>query len=298
MERRDFLVGGLAAAGWASFVSGATSRTPQRPLRVGMIGTTHSHAAGKLEAVRRQVDWFDLVGVVEPDADRCKSLERRRAYAGVRWLTERELLATPGLDAVLVETAIRDFVPTALRCAAAERHIHLEKPAGPSLPTFQRLLDQRRRRELVLQMGDMFRYNPSFALCFQAARDDWLGRIFEVHGVIGKVIDSQKRQAWAEFPGGAMFELGCHLLDAALIVLGKPDAVHPFMKKTRSELDRLADNTLADLEYPRATTTLRRACIDDNGQARRQLVVCVDNGPFVIRPLETHQLELTVERPP
>jgi predicted dehydrogenase len=140
----------------------------------------------------------------------------------------------------------------------------------------------------------MFRYNPAFQLLFRVARQGWLGRIFEVHGVISKTVGNQTRRELAEYPGGTMFELGCHLIDALVCLLGKPDHVSPFVRRTRGPEDNLADNQLAVFEYPLATATIRSALIEVDGFRRRQFVVCGDEGTVDIRPLEPPRLTLTL----
>ena len=59
--------------------------------------------------------------------------------------------------------------------------------------------------------------------------------------------------------GGGFFELACHILDAAMYVLGsKPDKAQGFNLRTqKSSGDSFADNQLVVLRYPRATATLR-----------------------------------------
>ncbi len=41
-------------------------------------------------------------------------------------------------------------------------------------------------------MGYMFRHNPAFKFCFQAAQNGWLGDVFEIHGVISKAIGAEQ----------------------------------------------------------------------------------------------------------
>ena len=62
-------------------------------------------------------------------------------------------------------------------------------------------------------------------------------------GWIWEVFSGQARKDDAEFAGGAMSELGCHLIDAAVAILGRPQQVHSFLQRTAD--DGLADNTLA-----------------------------------------------------
>ena len=253
-------------------------------IRIGQIGTKHGHARGKLATMQKMKDHFEIVGVVEPDNEQKLRVRNEAEYRDVRWMTEPELLATPGLQAVAIETDVKQLVPTAKRCVDAGLHIHLDKPAGESLGPFRDVLDTAARQNRIVQMGYMFRYNPAFQFAFNAARRGWLGNIFEVHGVISKMINDDDRRALSPYAGGSMFELGCHLIDALHVVMGRPDKVTAFPRQTRP--DNLRDNCLAVFEYPKATATIRSALVEVDGFKRRQFVVCGDEGTMDIRPLE------------
>jgi predicted dehydrogenase len=129
---------------------------------------------------------------------------------------------------------------------------------------------------------------------FQAARAGWLGELFEVHAVMSKTIDSASRQQLAQYRGGSMFELGCHMIDALVALLGKPDRVTAYVRRTRANQDDLADNQIAVFEYPRATATVRSALVEVDGFRRRQFVVCGDRGTIEIMPIEPPRLLLTL----
>jgi predicted dehydrogenase len=302
LGRRTFLrtAGQLAATELvaARLVSSAGAQGSSVPgkIKIGQIGTAHAHASGKMAALKKLRDDYEIVAVVEPDPDRQRRAKDQGAYRGLAWMTEEQLLNTPGLRAVAVETEVAELVPTALRCAAAGMHVHLDKPAGTSLAAFQRLLDEAGRRGRTVQMGYMFRHNPAFRFCFQAVREGWLGEVFEVDGVISKTVNAQQRRELARYPG-SMFELGCHLIDALVQVLGKPARVSSFSRRTRPEQDDLADNQLAVFEYAKATATIRSTLLEVEGQQRRQFVVCGEHGTVVIRPLEPPRLLLALDRP-
>ena len=82
----------------------------------------------------------------------------------------RSTLETPGLRAVLVETRVPDLLDNAEACVAAGMHVHIDKPAGESLPQFRRILDAAAREKLLVQMGYMFRYNPAVVLPASSSR--------------------------------------------------------------------------------------------------------------------------------
>lgn len=201
MQRREFLAASVASSMAAPALL-AAEHSPGR-IRIGQIGAGHGHAAGKLSALRKLTDRFDVVGVVEPNAEQRARVENTSAYAGLRWITEEELLATPGLKAVAVETEVRDLVPTAARCVAAGMHVHLDKPAGESLTRFRELLDAAKEKGVIVQMGYMFRSNPAFQFLYRAVREGWLGSVFEVHAVMSKQLGPEERKELAVYPGGS-----------------------------------------------------------------------------------------------
>ncbi len=225
MRRRDFLMqcgGGVLAGMTLPAVTGAEEPAGKR-IKVGQIGVGHAHA-GKLAVYRASPD-YEVVGVAETDGALRSQAEQAAPFRGLKWLTREQLLGTPGLQAVLVETRVRDLLDNAEACVSAGLHVHLDKPAGESLPRLRRILDRAARKKLLVQMGYMYRYNPAVVLLREFLRRGWLGEVFEVHAVMSKVVEPAERRRLAEYRGGMMFELGCHVLDLVVAVLGKPAEV-------------------------------------------------------------------------
>ena len=283
-RRRDFLqqCGGACVVGLAPAI--AAAQKPPGRIKIGQIGVGHGHAS-KLSVFRQSGD-YEVVGIVEQDEELRQRAEKQAVYKGLKWLTQEQLLGTPGLQAVLVETRVGDLLGTAEACVAAGKHIHLDKPAGESLPQFRRILDAAAKQKLLVQMGYMYRYNPAVVLLREFLKKGWLGDVFEVHAVMSKVVAPDERKRLAAFSGGMMFELGCHILDLVIGVLGKPKEVAGFNQHASSVDDKLLDNMLAVLTYPRATATLKSSAMEVEGFERRHLVVCGSEGTFQIQPLD------------
>ena len=252
-------------------------------IKIGQIGIGHEHASGKMATFRQLSEFYDVVGVVE-ERDAEWGNRANKAYEGLEWMTEEELLNTPGLQAVAVETNMPALVPTATRCMERGLHMHLDKPGGEMLAPFKQLLDGCKTRKLAIQLGYMYRNNPAIKLCFRAMREGWLGDIFEVHAVMSRFDGDSYRRFLAKFRGGSMFNFGSHLIDLAIAMLGRPENVVSFQKATRD--DGLHDNGLAVLEYPRATATIRSAITEVDGMKHRRLIVCGTKGTAEIYPLE------------
>lgn len=293
LTRRTFVRTVAAATLGASLSRVAHAEQPK--IKVGQIGVGHAHAS-KLGVYRRSPD-YEVVGVFEPDESLRATAAKSAVYEGVTWLkSEEQLLATPGLQAVLVETKVRDLLATAQRCVDAGLHVHLDKPAGESLPDYRRLLDAAAKRKLLVQMGYMYRYSPAVILLRRFLREGWLGEVFEVHTVMSKVVDDSSRRGLAEYRGGIMFELGCHVIDLVIGVLGRPDAVRPYSRRSAPRDDGLVDNMLAVLEYSKALATIKTAALEVEGGSRRHLVVCGQGGTFHIQPLDAPRVTYSLDR--
>src|SRR5262245_29233989 len=240
---------------------GGQGNARPRPLRIkiGQIGVGHAHAS-KLSVYRRSDD-YEVVGIVEPDDRLRAEASSKEVYRGLPWMTREQLLNVPGLQAVLVETRVRDLLEAAEACVGAGLHVHLDKPAGESLPRYQRILEAATKKHLWVQMGYMYRYNPAVVLLRDVLRRGWLGEVFEVHAVSSKVVEPTERTALAEYRGGIMFELGCHVIDLVVGVLGMPTKVTPYPRHSSRQTDALLDNMLAVFEYPGATATVKSSAL-------------------------------------
>lgn len=254
-------------------------------IKIGQIGTGHAHASGKMEVYRKSDD-FEVVGIAEPDDALRRGAERQAVYKDLPWMSVEQLLNIPGLQAVAVETEPRDLLKYAEMCVDAGKHLHLDKPAGESLLQFRRILDTVARQHLCLQMGYMYRYNPAVVLMMDLLKKGFLGDPFEVHCVMSKVVDKASRLKHAEYAGGMMFELACHLVDLVVGVLGAPESVTPFHQHAGPQQDSLQDNMLAVLTYPRALATVKTSALEVEGFSRRHFVVCGTEGTLHIEPLD------------
>ncbi len=264
-------------------------------IKYGQIGVGHAHAS-KMSVYRKSSD-YEVVGVVEPDEELRRRAESTETYRGLRFLTEEQLLNEPDLKVVGVETRVRDLLDTAERCIAAGKHVHIDKPAGESLPHFKRILDAAASKHLAVQMGYMFRYSPAVVMLRDFLKKGWLGEPFEVHSVMSKVIDASSRQKLVEYPGGLMFELGCHVIDLVHGVLGPPREVTPFRQHASTIDDALLDNMLAVFTYPRAIASVKSSAMEVEGFARRHFVVCGTEGTFHIQPLDAPSVRFALSKP-
>lgn len=257
----------------------------KKRIRIAQIGVRHEHANGKMATLRTMPDDFEIVGVcAESPADR-ETFGKHSCYENLTWMSREELLAIPGLDAVAVETEMTDLVPTAMLCAERGLSMHMDKPGGEDLQAFGKLLALCKERNVILQMGYMFRGNPAIQFCIEAARKGWFGEIFEVYTSMSRARDPEAFRKWLSgYRGGGIYDFGSHLVDIILSMLGAPDRIVSFQKQI--DEDGLNDNGHAVLLYPKTFATIQTALQQADSQNSRRLFVSGTKATFELRPLE------------
>jgi predicted dehydrogenase len=275
MKRREF-VACLAA------VPGAAASEIAR-VRVGMLGTGHSHFLGKLNAVLGNSD-FELAGIVENNAAARAKLQQDARFAGVKWMTEAEMLADKSIHLIVVECRAWEAVPWGRKVIAAGKHLHLEKPPGNAYAPFKELVEEARRKKLLLQTGYLWRWHEGVSAAIDAAKKGWLGEVFMVRGTMNSDRGQEERDIEARYTGGGMFELSGHVIDRMIEVLGRPKAVKTWLRHDTSVNDKLNDNNVAVFEFDKALGVVTQSAKMAGAGDHRSFEILGTDGSFVLNP--------------
>ncbi|HWK59672.1 MAG TPA: Gfo/Idh/MocA family oxidoreductase [Parapedobacter sp.] len=291
MKRRTFVKNSIYGVGFlnlpVAFGGQDSSAFQQQKIKIGQIGVCHEHASARMDTLKKMSDVFEIVGVVD---DRNSTAARfsgnnLKSFEGLKWMSEEELLNYPGMQAVMVETANSDLVTTSIRCMNRGLAIAMDKPGGEDLALFQQLINGCKTRNLPFQMGYMFRGNPAIQFCQRAVREGWLGDVFEMRGTMSHNYGGEGYQRYlSNFHGGIMFNLGCHIIDLIVSMLGRPEKVTSFLGATKSAADSAYNNCLAVMEYAHAKAWVH-AC-DSEFRGQRYLKISGTKGTIELSPLE------------
>src|SRR5689334_8448244 len=224
------------------------------PVVVGLLGITHPHASARVRALR-EIAGVQVVSAADAD--------NRLPYFTDRYSLEPaavdDLLADKRINTVLVHSKSVDMVPLALRALHAGKAVLVEKPGGTGPADIARLAAAARAPDAVVQVG----YNVRFAESVIRAR-----AILE-HGLIGDVVSVSARSApligehltqhlnQPADMGGALWIIGCHMLDALLHMFGAPDSVNARVHKSGRLSDEKSreDSAAVLLNYPDMSVT-------------------------------------------
>jgi len=261
-------------------------------LRIAQLGSRHGHAAGKWAALRGRHD-VDAVGIWEPDA----TLRERPGFDDATWLTSaHEALNDPTIVAVAIEGRNHESLAMARLAVEAGKHLWFDKPAGDNWQDFASLMDTATERGLYLQMGYMFRYSPGFLRIAQLTQSGVLGNVFEIRAHMSTNINLVERTEQSRHRGGILYDLGGHMLDQIVWLLGRPRRVHSVMRNDATpELPQYADNTVAILEFDRSIAMIDIAAMETSPTARR-FEVYGTRGSAILEPFDpARTLRLALE---
>jgi predicted dehydrogenase len=179
-------------------------------------------------------DSVQLVGVA---TTRPATAQAAAAEIGCDFWTDdyRALLARPDVEAVDVCVPNHLHAEIVRAAAAAGKHIYCEKPLAMNVQEAQAMVAAVEAAGVITQMTFNFRFFPAVLRAQQLVREGFLGRVFSFRGRYYRAsyIDPQKPLTWRQRKaiagGGALFDIGSHILDLLYSLLGPYAAVQATM---------------------------------------------------------------------
>lgn len=253
-------------------------------IKIGQIGIGHNHGESKMKAVRKFPELFEVVGYAETNEQWVEKRGNNKGYEGLPRLSVEEVIRQS--DAVLIESDVWDLTKYAKMCVDAGKHIHMDKPASGTLEEYKYVLETAKKKDLVVQLGYMYRYNPAVLKCLEHIKNGDLGEIYSINAEMSTFHGPEYKQWLTNFGGGIMYILGSHLVDLIVYIMGEPKKITSFLGHTGLDGIDFADNNLAVLEYDKALARIFVSSVEVNGFGRRQFMVSGSKGTVNICPLE------------
>jgi predicted dehydrogenase len=187
------------------------------------------HAKGLLDLKQRA----EVAYAFSPSAARRASFAERFAFR----LTDRleTILADRSVDAVLVLTPPNTHLELVERCAAAGKHVLLEKPLEISTQKAERLVEACRKKNLKLGAVLQHRFRPAAEKLHELLPR--LGKLISASAAIPNwrpqgYYDQPGRGTRARDGGGVLLTQAIHTLDLFLSFAGEPLEVKSFVTTT------------------------------------------------------------------
>ncbi len=138
----------------------------------------------------------------------------------------RHLLTRDDIDAVDICAPNHVHQEIALAAAKAGKHIYCEKPMAMNAAQAQSMAQAVDAAGVKAQMTFNFRFFPAITRAKQLMRDGFVGKVFSFRGRYHRssYISADKPLSWRlqreMTGGGALFDLGSHILDLLVYLLG------------------------------------------------------------------------------
>jgi predicted dehydrogenase len=145
-------------------------------------------------------------------------------------------IASPDVDAVVIAAPNDVHFPLASAALEAGKHVVVDKPLTPTLREARELAALAAARGLLLSVFHNRRWDSDFLTIRRAISDGLVGEVQHLESRIER-FRPDVRDRWRERPGpasGLWWDLGPHLVDQALLLLGEPDTVQASIARQRS----------------------------------------------------------------
>lgn len=194
-------------------------------LRVGVIGCGAGifHLEGYQEEPRAKV-----VAIAGLDTDRCEMLANKFDIPRV-YRDYQDLLAQDDIDAVSVAVPNILHLPVALAAFEAGKHVLIEKPLARNAEEGVKMVEAAREHNKLLGISFQRRTRHDVRLLHDAVASGELGRVYyskawwmRRSGIPGLGSWFTSKEAAG---GGPLIDLGVHVLDMLLYILGNPKVV-------------------------------------------------------------------------
>ncbi len=203
-----------------------------KPLGIGMIGYG---GIGRVHAMGYRAIPFhyglpaESVKIVGVATTRPETAANAAKEIGCdSWTADyRELLARPDVDVIDCCTPNHNHEEILIATAEAGKHIYCEKPLAMNVAEGQRIVAAVERARVKNQMTFNFRFFPAIIRARQLIDEGFVGRVFSFRARYyrSSYIDYNKPLSWRlrkeVAGGGALFDLGSHVLDLVYYTLGE-----------------------------------------------------------------------------
>ena len=204
------------------------------------------------------------------------------------WAHAREL------DLVVVATPNRTHATLARAALEAGLAVVVDKPFAPTAAEAEALIDEAERRGLLLTVYHNRRWDGDFITVRRLVAAGSLGTVFRLESRFDRWRPTPKG-TWRERgdpaeAGGILYDLGSHLIDQALVLLGPVTAVYAELDRQRSGVEADDDSFLALTHASGARSHLGMSAVA--GQTIVRLRVLGSRGVYVKHGLDVQEVAL------
>lgn len=191
-------------------------------VRVGIVG--YGYAGRVFHApLIAQVSGLQLYAVASRDEGR--RVQAQKDWGVVVYASPDELFADPKVDLVVIATPHNTHHPLTKSALQAGKHVVVDKPFTLTVAEADDLIAEAKRQNRLLSVFHNRRLDWDFLTVKQVIAQGWLGEVWLMELNVGRYGPTGRWRSEREKMGSLLHDWGVHLIDQALLLMGKPKQV-------------------------------------------------------------------------
>lgn len=163
------------------------------------------------------------------------------------------MFADSSIDLIVVTTTPETHFSFTKSALEAGKHVLVEKPFVPTSAEAEQLIDISTKTGRLICVYQNRRWDTDFLTVKKLIGDGKVGRVveFETHFDRYKPVrpENWKGQLTMDHAGGAIYDLGTHLIDQAYVLFGLPKSVTATFTNQRNDGETEPDSIAVQLNY-------------------------------------------------
>lgn len=275
--------------------------------KAAIIGAGNIADSNHIPALKQLNDQVEIVAVCSRDLSKARALADKHGIAQA-FDNTADLYRQCAPNVVVICTPNYLHYPQTMEALAHNCHVFCEKPPALTGPNAREMADTAAQKGLVLAYNFQLRQSSEWSLLMRCKANGLLGEIYHIKA---NFLRRRGIPGWGYFTdkamqgGGALIDLGVHVLDLALHALDYaiPDRVvgntYDFIGKTggkgllgswNPETFGVEDAAMAYLSFPNNASIMLSASFALNQQAEkeRNLTIFGSKGGVTLFPFSLH----------
>ncbi|MBL8047973.1 MAG: Gfo/Idh/MocA family oxidoreductase [Chthonomonas sp.] len=230
-----------------------------RKVRLGLIGTGFISQGAHVKGYEQLADKCEVVTICDLKHETREIMRTKFGFTGANYTDDyKQILNDPDIDAVVIATPNAVHMQPTLDALAAGKHVLCEKPLAMNAEQAKAMCRAAKDSGKILQVALQYRFSGFAQFTAEFIRNGHMGDIYFARaralrrrGVPGwgVFIDKEKQG------GGPLIDIGVHILDLTLFLMGYPKPVAA-SGKTWDMLGKNPDNRNFWGEYDRDKFTV------------------------------------------
>src|SRR5688572_25440865 len=197
------------------------AQTPEKPVRIGIAGLTHSHVHWIFRSAVENPNTFQIVGIAEPDRNLAERFVKQyNLKSDLLYPSLDEMLTKAKPEAVTAFNSIQQHLEVVAACAPRKIHVMVEKPLAVSLDHAVKMATLARRHNIhLLTNYETTWYASNHEAYAMIHEQNALGQIRKIvvhdgHRGPMEIGVNKEFLEWLTDPekngGGALMDFGCY----------------------------------------------------------------------------------------